>query len=434
MKKRGGNNQNKTLLYIVIGIVIFLCVIIFGGIFYINRIKSMMTGRVFSTRNIAALQLKKIQEDSRNRTDNIDNWLAILEEEERKNELKQSVRLRDSENRVKRELEELIELQISTTQRRISQELDTKISSLKKLLMTRQDEALKQKFSSLANSDKERMLEYENALKKRHDDLVQKNLLIAKEKLAQKFSNFASSDKERILEYENALKKRHEDLVQKNLLIAKEELSKKFNKTLTSLEQKKLEAEEVANKKIAQLDNKIRYEVDSLRKSTSENIKKHLNKKIDKLVKKEKAARSYEFEKQKNEVNQLVANMLDNIEKRFVTTQKDKKEEEKLFAAMMGKLGQIHKTHSSQLVMLEKKLNKIKNMKMAAQTATKEREISQTEVDSIIKQEVRKQLSSLNGQRNSKLKRLKKVVALEKMRRLVKGMVNGEDHENILDF
>jgi hypothetical protein len=241
------SKRNKILLYIMTGVIIFLCVAVLGSTFYIKRI--------FHARKIAALKLQKITEESGGQTGSIASWLSLLEENDRQ--------IRTSEQRLKQEFESLIEMQISTTQKRISKELDEKIDSLKKI---------------------------------------------------------------------------------------------------------------------------------------------------------------------------LAANMLDNIEKRLTTTQMDKSEGGKFFTAMIDKLGEINKTHSQHLVSLEDKLDNIQKMKMVAQPIKREREISQAEVDSIIKQEVRKQLSSLNGRRDSRVRRLKKVVALEKMRRLVRGMLNGEDNDDILDF
>ncbi|MCK4518043.1 hypothetical protein KAT92_04660, partial [Candidatus Babeliales bacterium] len=60
--------------------------------------------------------------------------------------------------------------------------------------------------------------------------------------------------------------------------------------------------------------------------------------------------------------------------------------------------------------------------------------IPQAEVDSLVKHEVKKQLSSLKYRRDPRLARLRKVVALEKMRRLVKGLAHGEDYDDEIDF
>ena len=55
--------------------------------------------------------------------------------------------------------------------------------------------------------------------------------------------------------------------------------------------------------------------------------------------------------------------------------------------------------------------------------------ISQEEVDGIVKHEVNKQLRMLRKRRDPRLGRIKKVVALEKMRRLLKRLDYDEDDD-----
>jgi F0F1-type ATP synthase membrane subunit b/b' len=135
-------------------------------------------------------------------------------------------------------------------------------------------------------------------------------------------------------------------------------------------------------------------------------------------------------EKLKAEFDKLAANMLSNIENKLVGSQV--KQNDSSFNSLFSKLKDMGEKHNSQLVSLERKLANIKNVNMSGGDGHKT--IGQDEVDSIIKQEVRKQLSGLHARRNPRLKRLKKVVALEKMRRLVKGLVDGEEYDDSLDF
>ena len=62
------------------------------------------------------------------------------------------------------------------------------------------------------------------------------------------------------------------------------------------------------------------------------------------------------------------------------------------------------------------------------------REFRQDDVDSLVRSEVQKQIRLMKRRRDPRVSRLKKVLAVEKMRRLVQGLVGVDEYEDELEF
>lgn len=166
-------------------------------------------------------------------------------------------------------------------------------------------------------------------------------------------------------------------------------------------------------------ENRLKLELKALIEEKFTLTQDRLEKRIEESIDKQRLASKKEFDT-------VTADMLRIIESRLsgVSTEQNSK----MFNVMLEKLKEMGRTQNSRLVAFEQKLAGAQRSKMS------DGDIPQSEVDSIVKQEVRKQLASFKGRKSNRLKRLKKVVALEKMRRLVRGLGDGGEYEDEIDF
>jgi hypothetical protein len=365
----------------------------------------------------------------------------------------------------------IFDTKLSVVEQKMREELDKKIDVLSKKEQENLDTTRKERlalFEVELNRIEERLrLEGENKLKetvslqdekRRHDNELlakrqmerfQEKISVVKDALENKATSELRSTLNKIEDIGRSI--REEQKVQISGL---KEAQKEYKDTIAKSqeEQKKIlakEQEEFAKKYLEKLNdqlvatreglkNQVRHQFKILAKSAlmqrgrelSESFRQ-VTRKIDNEFEPFVARDSYK----KRELEELAGNMIKMLESRLSTTAvRPGRAESRRFNSFVEKLRKMSRTHNNQLKYLDEKLERIKQEKMSARKEKHENEITQNEVDNIVKREVRKQLSSLRRKRDPRVTRLRKIVALEKMRRLVKGLVDGDADEYAIDF
>ncbi|MBU1007704.1 hypothetical protein KKA53_01320 [Candidatus Dependentiae bacterium] len=176
-----------------------------------------------------------------------------------------------------------------------------------------------------------------------------------------------------------------------------------------------------------------------IQKQMQHEAREVLDKKISEAQELLKTSLKAEAEVQRKGLDALASSMVRAIEANLSKSHSDmrhgidiKHEPGSEFKVLVEKLKGASQKDPGRLEALGKKLAEQQKENMAPQKSLGKRggEITQKEIDALVQQEVRKQLSSLKFKRDPRFTRLKKVVALEKMRRLVRGLMDGDDYEN----
>lgn len=173
------------------------------------------------------------------------------------------------------------------------------------------------------------------------------------------------------------------------------------------------------NKESAQ--NKKRAEVwasfvkDQLKKLSADLSKERdiAKETFEKFVQAEQRKRLIASNRRKKELAVVTSNMLKIIEGQYANQDPEENRDE--FKTLVDRLQDIGRTNSENVLELDRKLEVLQKRNMG------KKKISQAEIDAIVKREVDKQIKSLNVKKDPRIKRLKKVVALEKVRSLLKG-------------
>jgi len=323
--------------------------------------------------NLTQIQLQIAQE--------IDKKLQAMAEAENKKQLMQDEKRKQEQDSFAKKYLELIEARLTDTQEHIQRHVGEKIENTFKVI-------------ALEVSQREREKEF--ALKKERDAIAKKQLALFEKKLSSTFDQVTKQINDNFTK----------------LVVEGSQKREKFRESLTK-EQKKLHTTLVKKQ-------------DTFEKE----LKKEQLQSFEVLAK-------AKAEDQRRRLEVVAKNLLKAIEKRLSATsinikQENNGEDERLVEKLRG----ASKKDPIQLRNLDKKLAKKQQENMIAKKSLgkKGEEITQKEVDALVKKEVQKQLSSLKFRRDPRIARLKKVVALEKMRRLVKGLADGDTYEGAFAF
>jgi len=265
--------------------------------------------------------------------------------------------------------------------------------------------------------------------------------------------------KKRERQAERRLRALHQSLVTTQTQI-KEELEEKFyaiDSHMSMTEDRIKRNIESQLQKISIKDEQVRLETEKTLKSqqlqelhkklvdAEDRMQKKLAGLVDRSLAKSQAREQVQEEKYKKELEDLTVNFVSVIDQRLSANNSNaqqkidnaQQEADNRMKELVEKLKSVNATSNTQLLALQEKLARLQKEKMEVALATPENDggpIPQSEVDALVKHEVKKQLSSLKYRRDPRLARLRKVVALEKMRRLVKGLAHGEDYDDEIDF
>jgi hypothetical protein len=425
----------------------------------------------FVMKNEAEKQLRKLAQHERVRQDkelkglsqkllkNFDKLLHDSKNEMAKyaqNQLKMVAKkeereLRKERGRLNAEYMKLFESKLTVKSGTIDSEVDKK---LKQLVATneqrRKETVVKQK------------KELEKLATQHFDMFNQKISLISKDILTntdQKLQLFSKAIEKRSLDNERNARlsraKNWDTFAKKQLGVLNAKLSridhkitKDTNKKLASLmsENRKLHRKEsdelkkqhlaMVGKELGQIKSRVEQQSDALINENFRQVEKQMHglfdKKFQTLVKSEQDRWVAANEKREKEFAVVTSHMLRIIEARLEENHKETDEKQKHELKMLfSKLKGMNRMNSTQVQDLEKHLKSIQRQKMAR---NKHRDaIAQKEIDDLVKREVNKQLSVMRSKKDPRISRLKKVVALEKMRRLLKGAMEREGEEDI-DF
>lgn len=332
---------------------------------------------------------------------------------------------------------------------------NTKLSSAKDVIQKNFDK----QFEELIHRDEARMEEARKKLAQEYHKLFEAKLMTS-EKEADKQIDLKL--KKRFLE-EDQKRAGIEEKMQKNIEKLTAHYKDLFDKRLNNVEEKMLNStgekfnlfaqnctekqkilsqkrkkawDEFVSKQLSLFDTKLAKVADQLKEATSEMAKKQetlvkqenaktrqeFNKKLASLSGAETARRKLDEAKRAQDVEELTAHMLRIIEARLDVPEayaSDKDSEE--FEILFNKLRGMKRVSAKHLKALDKRLAFMKKQNME-QGKTKGGGISQREIDAIVKHEVNRQLRQLKLRRDPRADRMKKVVALEKMRNLIQGL------------
>lgn len=159
---------------------------------------------------------------------------------------------------------------------------------------------------------------------------------------------------------------------------------------------------------------------------------KKLSNTVERMERKiEKDFKTMADDAKKNIIDDIASKMVTILESRLTGSDMQlRNNEARKFNLLFEELKRMQTTYDEQLKALDKKLAAIQRAKMGERRSQRfeaERAISQSEIDEVIKREVNNQLRDLRFNNDPRVKRLKKVVALEKMRRLLRAMSDGAE-------
>lgn len=389
----------KSLLFLIAGLFVFG-----GGYFFIYK-----DSVLFQLKNVFEMNSK-----------NNNTWLGFFSREHKEDAPDKVKIVHEAEETIKSSI-----LKVEDKQRKLVEAFYKKLSPALEII-NKQDKEHKAN-----DSIKDIESQLNNAVLKVKSE--QKKIVMEFDKelsiTLEKIKN-AKSEERNLASLQEAEKKIN-DLInrsqdeQKKLMI---DFDKKISLAMENISIKESEIrkmDEQHRKIVQELDKKLSLTMDKISNMAEEQAKTVAR--IDSKIK-------ILENKGNNELVSLTNKMLVELEAKFYEEKKDSAERNRLIGELYNKLQTLGKNHESELKEIHKKLSILQNEQMSSEKNPLRTAIKQRDIDDLVKVEVKQQLNSLKKNGDPRVARLKKIMALEKMRRIIKGFVDGDSPEDLNDF